>query len=793
MTRLARFDFSRACAWIVARLAEGLQHAHDRRVLHRDIKPANVLIGGDGTPMLLDFNLSHDENQLHGQVDATLGGTIAYMAPEHLRALNIRSPELVAKVDERSDVYGLGMVLFEMITGHNPFEQAASYAGIPILVEAMAAERTRSIPSLRQYRDDVLWGLESIVRKSLQPDPANRYQRADELSEDINCLLNDQPLRHAPELSRVEQVRKWIRRHPKLASSCWIVLGASLVLSIGGSILLGTQARLAAAQTRVIETEGAEARELQRRFEEGTLKALRLVNTHSDLRDHAERGRQVCEETLSLFGILDDSNWQDRTIWKRLNASEQHKLAEDARELLLMLAGTGSQAMSGKMLATGSSETTPVASAIPLTRLELLDRAAAIRDLPASAAVWRTRATLLWQLGETEQAAEADRRANELPPTTARDFYLLATTHLQTDAPDRFTRAIQELQQALQRDPRHYWSWMQKGLCHLELGESQLALADFSVCVGLWPEFAWGHFNRAFTLDQLGQKQAAIADYSAALDRDSGLQEAIRNRGIARLELGQHGEALADFDRLVLSERGGVSPPVLSERLKTTGGLTPPRSPEVTVLHALRGQALEGLHRPDEADAAFALAMTTDQLAHLPLERKHQLLCSFGFAVVSRRPDDAEKAFARIPSDDPKYPEALYGRGLIASNTNRLERATELFGKALELRPHFGEARRFRAILLARLGRFSEAITEINTALQAAPKSGATLYAAACVTALAVEHAPTPVAARQATAEALRFLRQALANGYGQHAATDDDLKVLRQHPGFEQLLLKTP
>lgn len=750
-SRLASFSFPQACAWIVARLAEGLQHAHDRRVLHRDIKPANVLIGGDGTPMLLDFNLSHDENQLHGQVEATLGGTVAYMAPEHLRALNIRSPELIAKVDERSDLYGLGMVLFEMITGHNPFEQAASYAAIPILVEAMATERTRSIPSARKYRDDVPWGLESIVRKCLQPDAANRYQRADELAEDINCLLNDLPLRHAPELSRAEQVRKWTRRHPKLASSGLIVLAASLVLTLGGSILLGTQARLAAAQTRVIETEGAEARELYRRFDEGTLKSLCLVNTHSDLLDHAERGRQICEETLSLLGILDDPNWQDRAIWKRLNESEQHKLAEDARELLLMLAGTESENL--------RSQISPLA---------LLDRAAAIHDLPPSAAVFRARAALHRQMGESDQAAEADRRANELPPTTARDFYLLATTHLQTGAPDRFTRAIQELQQALQRDPRHYWSWMQKGLCHLELGESQLALADFSVCVGLWPEFAWGHFNRAFTLDQLGQKQAAIIDYSAALDRDADLEEAIRNRGMARLELGQHDEALADFDRLIEARR----------------------TPD-PVLFALRGQAFAGLNRNDEADAAFALAMTADQLANLPIERQHQLLCSFGFAVVSRRPEDAERAFTRIPSDDPKYPEALYGRGLIATNENRLERAAELFAKALELRPHFGEARRFRAILLARLGRFAEAITEINTALQAAPKSGAALYAAACVTALAAEQAQSPVAARQATDEAIRFLRQALANGYGQHAATDDDLKVLRQHPEFDQLLIR--
>lgn len=741
LERIGQFDFPRACAWIIARLADGLQHAHDRGVLHRDIKPSNILLGGDGTPMLLDFNLAHDANQ--AQADATLGGTVAYMAPEHLRALTRRTRDLVKLVDERSDVYGLGMVLFEMITGHNPFDQSVSHSPMPIVIEAMATERARTVPSLREYRPDVPWGLESIVRKCLQPDPAQRYQRASEFAEDLDRFLDDQPLRHAPELSRVEQFQKWTRRHPKLASSGIIAVGASLLLTLSGWLLLGTQARLAAAQTRVRETEGAEARELLGRFNDGTLKALCLVNTHSDLRDHAEQGRQVCEQTLSLFGILDDPNWQDRPLWRRLSASEQRQLAEDARELLLLLAGNAKDSFT-----------------------VWLDRAEAIRDLPPSAAVWRAKAALFRQFGEAQRAEDADRRAEELPPTTARDFYLLATTHLQSGEPDRFARAIHELRQALQRDPRHYWSWMQKGLCHLEQGEPQLALADFGVCVGLWPEFEWGYFNRAFTLDQLGQKEAAIADYTAALDRDPELLAARQNRGMARLELGQHATALEDFDRLRSSERPAA------------------------VVQALRGQALEGLRRSNEADAAFDIALNEDNLTKLLPTQQHQLLCSVGFALSSRRPQEAERAFTRIPSDDPKFPEALYGRGLLAANEDRIERAAELFALALDRRPNFGEARRFRAILLARMGRLSEALTEINTALQASPKSGPTLYAAACVTALAVDHAPTPEAARRAGDEAIRFLRQAIVQGYGQHAASDDDLKAIHHHPEFERLPL---
>src|SRR5205814_339332 len=142
-------------AWIVARLADALQHAHDRGVLHRDVKPSNVLIDRDGQPLLLDFNLAHDVNNAQARI--TVGGTIAYMSPEHLRALAARDPMLGRQVDGRSDIYSLGMVLFEMLAGESPFDLSASYAPLPALIEAMAVERSRIVPSLRKKRSDVPW------------------------------------------------------------------------------------------------------------------------------------------------------------------------------------------------------------------------------------------------------------------------------------------------------------------------------------------------------------------------------------------------------------------------------------------------------------------------------------------------------------------------------------------------------------------------------------------------------------------------------------------------------------
>ena len=145
---LGELSYERAAAWIVAQLADGLHHAHQRGILHRDIKPSNVLISAEGQPLLLDFNLSpaQDEDPAH----ATIGGTVAYMAPEHLRALAGRTPALIRQVDRRSDIYSLGIVLAEMLTGHRPFEQSGSYSALPLQIEAMALERSKSVPSLRQ-------------------------------------------------------------------------------------------------------------------------------------------------------------------------------------------------------------------------------------------------------------------------------------------------------------------------------------------------------------------------------------------------------------------------------------------------------------------------------------------------------------------------------------------------------------------------------------------------------------------------------------------------------------------
>jgi serine/threonine protein kinase/tetratricopeptide (TPR) repeat protein len=744
LAHLESLSYIRACVWILVQLAEALEHAHQRGVLHRDIKPSNVLLGDDGQPMLLDFNVA--QNLRRGSARTVVGGTVAYMAPEHLKALTNPDPALAARVDQRADIYSMGMVLYEMMAGCRPFDQSGSYSPVMPVIVAMALERGHTVPSLREKRPDVPWGLESIARTCLDPDPSRRYQRAEHLAEDLRRFLDDRPLKYAPELSVVERAAKWARRHPRLTSSGSVGTLAVLVLAVTGTLLLG---HLTSASAKLTAFQ---VRERVERYQEGTVQALCLVNTATDAQDQLRRGLAVCEDTLSLYGVLDRGDWQDQPDWQRLDPDERQRLAEDTREMLLLLAW-------------GRVRTDQGSRDVKQGALALLDRADTIRDLAPSRALWEERARYLEQLGATAEAASARSRAQRLEPSSARDHYLLATALAHEG---RYAQAVQELDVALALNPRHYWSMIQRGICHQELGKPALAAGDFGACIGLWPESVWGYFNRGYVLDQAGEKREAVRDYSAALERDPAFVPAYLNRGLALLELRQWEAALSDFQKA--AELGQ----------------------DDAVVHAGLGVALEGLGRTQEADAAFKTSFARAENA--PKEVALRVRWVYGFAIAARSPQKAREAFETVLRQQPEHPQALYGCAMLLTAEARDGEALGLFDRALDSNPNFVEARRYRAVLLARSGRFEEAGRDINWCLEKEPTGGATLYAAACVAALAADKAASPLAAGKAAEQALIFLERAFQQGYGQdRAAGDKDLKAVCTHPRFLELMSKYP
>lgn len=214
---------------IVRDLARALAAAVARGVIHSDVKPANILLTREGRAMLADFNVSFRQNSDNGE-PPPVGGTLLYMSPEQLGILT--GSELDSRLDERSDVYSLGLVLFEVLTGAWPFLEG-NVATDPVVASGQLQASRLSSPI--EFPASGKWltpGLKSIIEKCLAPQPNDRYQSADELAEDLDCFLSDRPLKTAIDPSRFERTSKWIKRSPARAILVATVLGTASLLAV---------------------------------------------------------------------------------------------------------------------------------------------------------------------------------------------------------------------------------------------------------------------------------------------------------------------------------------------------------------------------------------------------------------------------------------------------------------------------------------------------------------------------------------------------------------------------------
>jgi len=196
-------------AWIVLTLARALAHAHDREILHCDVKPANILLTVRDGPQLLDFNLAHDRHAASQAEAALHGGTLPYMAPEQLRAF--LDPERRGDVGPGADLYALGLVMVELLTGERP-EPPDPDVPMARAIAALIDRRTQAPVSPRALDRTVPYALDAIATRCLAADPGARYARAGELAEDLQHFLEGRPARHARNPSWRERARVWARR-----------------------------------------------------------------------------------------------------------------------------------------------------------------------------------------------------------------------------------------------------------------------------------------------------------------------------------------------------------------------------------------------------------------------------------------------------------------------------------------------------------------------------------------------------------------------------------------------------
>ncbi|MCI0705049.1 MAG: protein kinase [Planctomycetia bacterium] len=716
---------------VLGQLAAGLHHAHSRGVLHLDLKPANVLLADTGDPMLLDFNLSFDTTQPDREM---IGGTIPYMAIEQLLDLRHRGRGVI---DPRTDLYSLGVMAFEMLTATVPFPASAQEMRD---VEALIALRRKGPPSIRAINPTVSPAEEAIVRKLLAPDPADRYQSAEQLRIDVERHFANLPLLYARETSLRERFGKWRKRNPGTPGRMLAACVVGLALGLGG-----------VAHMRAEATARSEAVE-RVRVTRDALDTVRLDLILPD--DPAARARGIAraKELLAAYGLPDDPNWQKRPEVQRLSESERSALAGDLGELLLLLAHArgvdattrpetqrqeiASEALKLNRAAVGCF---PEGQAPPLLERQAVSFVAFTGDtLPVSAPV-----------------------ANQL---TTRDRFLDAVAAI---SDGRFSAAESMLKQVVAEQPGHAAAQFCLAFCRQQLGQYPESLERYDAARVLIPTDPRPAFQRGLVFGMQKKPDKAEIEFTLAIALDPSRGDFYRNRAVVRYRIAQNLIALGE-------------PKAADAKLKEAEAdftLALDRGAPALHIHLLRALVRDARNDKAGADADRAITKT------LTLEEESDFLVR-GWTLMKQDPKAALADFKKAEELNPKSLPALQNQAhVLADLLKDQEAALTVVTRAVELYPEFAPAVAGRAVILARLGKRADAHREIEKARLLSSDPEIT-YQAACVYSLTSANTP------EDREIALNLLRQALRDGYSDTKclATDPDLGPLRGQYEFREI-----
>jgi WD40 repeat protein/tetratricopeptide (TPR) repeat protein len=368
-----RLALVRRHAALLATVARAVHHAHLSGVLHRDLKPGNILLDAQGEPLVSDFGLARRLDQTGSLMTAGIEGTASYMAPEQARG----GP---GSMTVAADVYSLGAILYECLTGKPPFAAENDLRTLSLVLHEEPLPPRRVEPRLS--RD-----LEAICLKCLEKDPGRRYGSARELAEDLEAWLQGQPTRARP-LTSAARFLRWCRSNPVLTSA-----GAAVLVTVAVAFVLITLSRNEAVelagQKAVLAQKAQERAEGEAREKVKAQKAEMLAETNAKLardkeglaneqklqtiREHAGallgEGTEHCEQRevgrgLVLLaeglGLARQAGAADLEEAARLNLAAWYPLLNPQRAILPHRKGVPAVAFSpdGRLVASASFDGT---------------------------------------------------------------------------------------------------------------------------------------------------------------------------------------------------------------------------------------------------------------------------------------------------------------------------------------------------------------------------------------------------------------------------------------------------
>ena len=710
--------FDRAIG-IARHLAEGLSAAHARGVVHRDLKPANVLVDSAGDAYISDFGVARSlASQGLTQTGAVVG-TPDYLSPEQARG---------DAVDARSDLYALGLILYEMLTGRMPFAGAT-------VSEALAQRMVRTPAPVTRHRPDTPPWLVRLVDRLLRPQPGHRLQRADEVVRAINRREVPREWRlgrragwglAAVVLVALGSVAAWQWRQRAATSEVATIapLQRLVVLPVGGSLDADQRAALAALLRQAIASGSGPAVV----DEDRTQQALRQLDPTGTARVDTDALRRIigADRALQVNVSGSDTQWQATATLTRAGAAPL-RITSSGRSATSAVQALLQQRDLAPALGTGTATLgTPLdARALGLYGAGLVawqqgrpaDALAQWREAttvaPAFTAAWLAQAEVAQLIGEQDAAYAAIERgqasAGAAPSVLVQRLKAdramldgdapaaaaLWRTRLQTSPDDTFAElqwaralggggdfkaATERLQRLTARDPNDPRAWFELGKFSILQGDARRAVDDYLLRALVLYKRSSNRFGEGETVNamgigyaRLGQHADAEEQYRKAVElrrsvgNRRGLATSLRNLGSALSQRGEFAEAATYLQQAR----------ALHEALGDRGGLAAVEQ-ELGLLAEEQGDYPRAL-------AAFRRALQTWQQAGDP-RGTAMVLNDIGFAQFQLgNYDDAQAYLAQSATasstlgDETGRIRAQQNQGLVAMARGQWAQARTLF------------------------------------------------------------------------------------------------------------------
>jgi WD40 repeat protein/tetratricopeptide (TPR) repeat protein len=299
--------YYRSVALIGVQVAEALEYANRQGVLHRDVKPSNLLLDNRGNVWVADFGLAKTSDADDLTHTGDILGTLRYMAPERFEG----------RCDARSDVYSLGLTLYEVVAFRPAYEAADRHA----LIERVLHEEPER---LRKRAPSVPRDLETIIAKAAARDPAGRYATAGALAEDLRRFVEDRPIR-ARRVSAAERLARWCRRNKILAASLGAAATALVVAVIATLLYAVEQADRANDRTHYAEKQAEAAASYKAALSESNRRLAMLDLERGRIafeKGHVGEGMVWTVEALRMATAAGDADWKrvalaNLSAWRR--------------------------------------------------------------------------------------------------------------------------------------------------------------------------------------------------------------------------------------------------------------------------------------------------------------------------------------------------------------------------------------------------------------------------------------------------------------------------------------------